>query len=154
MKKTIGLHLFIELLWLILAIIAALIVNHKLFYTIKEEFLYPLLAYSFLAFTYFRIALFTKENIFLKHIVARFLLFMINIPLFFGIIIQLQDFFYLFDHYNIEQFLIPGILNGGDDTLSIYHHFRGILIASAVSSLILILILEFKLARYILNYFR
>ena len=154
MKKTKSLEWLFELLWIIFAAIASIVLCYSLLDTVKREFLLPVLSFCFLSLTYFRIILFTKENPFIKNIVLRILFFVVNIPLFFAIIIKLQDFFYLFDHYNIEQFLDPNASILAEEGLRIYHTFRAILIASAVSSLLLILILEFKIARYVFKYFK
>ncbi|MEX0810651.1 MAG: hypothetical protein WD048_00455 [Chitinophagales bacterium] len=154
MKKPLFLRLLIEFLWLLFALILALVFCYVLLGAVKNEFLLPLIFYNFLAITYFRMILFTEENLLIKNIVVRILFFMLNIPLFFAIIIQLQDFFYLFDHYDINQFLRTDIVLDGDAALEVYQNFRTILIASAVSSLMLILILEFQLAKYILKYFK
>lgn len=154
MKKTKALEWLFEVLWLIFAAIASLVLCYSLLESIKREFLTPVLAFCFLSLTYFRIILFTNENPFIKNIVLRILFFVVNIPLFFAIIIKLQDFFYLFDHYDIEQFLNSNVSILAEEGLEIYYNFRAVLIASAVSTLLLILILEFKIASYIFRYFR
>lgn len=154
MKRNKTIEWFFEFLWVIFAGIASLLICYKLLFTIRREFIIPILAFCFLSLTYFRIILYTKENPFIKHIVLRILFFVINIPLFFAIIIKLQDFFYLFDHFNIEQFIDPLAKISAEEGLKLYHTFRAVLIASAVSSLLLIFTLELKLARYIFKHFR
>lgn len=154
MKKIKGVEWFFEFLWLIFAALASYLICYSMVSVIKPEYLIPVLLFCFLSLSYFRIILFTKENPYIKHIVLRILFFIVNVPLFFTIVIYLQDFYYLFDHFNIEQFMLPDLTIMAEEGLEIYKTFRTVLVASAVSSLLLILILEFKLVQYILLYFR
>lgn len=154
MNKTTSYKLIKEALWILLSIILSLLIVLPIISVIRNDFILYILVYLFLAINYFRSVLFLRKSIFLQAIGMRIAFFVINIPLFFGIIIQLQEFLYLFDHYDISQFMRPGVYVDGDRALSAYETFRQILIASGVSSLMLIFIMQLRLASFIFKYFR
>lgn len=154
MKKTTAFRIFSEILWIVLSAGITLVICWPMLQTIQNEFLYPVMLYVFLALNYFRGILFIKRSIYLQNIVMRILFFIVNIPLFFAIVIQLQDFLYLFDHFDVSQFLRDYQNIDSESALKAYNSFRSILIASAVSTLLLIFVMQIRLIQFILKYFR
>ena len=146
----------IEIIWLLLTIVAAIGIVSPIYGVVGSPFIAYTAILIIIFFLFFKWIMFFRHSPLIGPLWAKAVLFFTNIFLFMGLVILLQDFSDRLGSGFMEEFADANIneLEHGVGTFT-YNYFTKIFRFFLVSDLILLVICEFAVLRYMyLNFYK
>jgi hypothetical protein len=144
MKKTL-LYVSQELIWLLIAAVFAVMLVYPLYRKVEYTFLTENLLLAFYAIMLLRMVVFFHGVIWLKPLWMRFLMFVINLNLFFLIIRKEQNFLTIYDSFTMEDLGKPKTPLSLSQMEKLFHYFYYEINMVVISCLVMIVLFCFRL---------
>ncbi len=145
MNKRLALGIFYELIWVVIAVVAAVVLIFPYRHDISFAFMRYLFCALFLVFTYFRFVAFMMRSVVLENVWVKLGLFILNFPLFFLMLNKYFDYIDVFNEYNytLATNVFQHIKSGTDVEELLY--LKRLTIFSGIISMMMIVLLQLRI---------
>ena len=143
--KKILLHISQELIWLLIAAIFAVMLVFPIYQRVEYTFLIENLLLAFYAIILLRMVIFFHGVIWLKPMWMRFLMFVINLNLFFLIVRKEQGFLTIYDSFTMDDLGKPKSVLSLSEMERLFHYFYYEINIVVISCLVLIVLFCLRL---------